>query len=196
MPLKTSSPPSCVSFCSFCVATSTTCRLLPRTNATHLPSGLNEGSSSDSGPLVRRTGLPPSIDEIDAFVGDAAPDAYERVVDRLLASPRYGERMAVPWLDAARYADTSGYQSDGERYMYVPGLGVFRATASASGDLTVTEGRLRSVLSRVMGGPTAAMGHALRDALDDLLGTAWDTDLEPYRHAGEGAPVVRLTQVS
>ncbi len=85
---------------------------------------------------------------------------------------------------------------DGERYMCVPGLGVFRATTSAAGDLTVMEGRLRGALARVVAGPAAAMAHALREALDDLLGTAWDTDLEPYRHAGEGAPVVRLTQVS
>ena len=55
---------------------------------------------------------------MDAFLADTSPDAYERVVDRLLASPRYGERMAVRWLDAARYADTNGYQSDGERIMW------------------------------------------------------------------------------
>src|SRR6185369_5792010 len=49
------------------------------------------------------------------FVNDPAPDAYEKVVDRLLASPRYGERMAIRWLDGARYADPSGYQNDGDR---------------------------------------------------------------------------------
>jgi Protein of unknown function (DUF1553)/Protein of unknown function (DUF1549)/Concanavalin A-like lectin/glucanases superfamily len=64
------------------------------------------------------TGLPPSPAEVDAFLADADPGAYERAVDRLLASPRYGERMAVRWLDAARYADTNGYQSDGERVMW------------------------------------------------------------------------------
>jgi hypothetical protein len=64
------------------------------------------------------TGLPPSLDELDSFLKDDHPAAYERVIDRLLASPRYGERMAVRWLDAARYADTSGYQSDGERFMW------------------------------------------------------------------------------
>jgi hypothetical protein len=64
------------------------------------------------------TGVPPTPDEIEAFLRDPAADAYERVVDRLLASPRFGERMSVPWLDAARYADTSGYQSDGERFMW------------------------------------------------------------------------------
>jgi cytochrome c553 len=58
------------------------------------------------------TGLPPTIAETDAFLADRSPDAYEKVVDRLLASPHYGERMAQPWLDVARYADSYGYQSD------------------------------------------------------------------------------------
>jgi mono/diheme cytochrome c family protein len=60
-------------------------------------------------------GLPPSPAEVDAFLADAGPDAYERLVDRLLASPRYGERWARPWLDLARYADTNGYEKDQAR---------------------------------------------------------------------------------
>ena len=64
------------------------------------------------------TGLPPTLEELDAFLADKTPDAYERLVDRLLASPRYGERMAWDWLEAARYADTNGYQGDGERTMW------------------------------------------------------------------------------
>src|SRR5688572_3083492 len=78
---------------------------------------------ADRTTLIRRvsldlTGLPPTPEEVDAFVNDTSRDAYEKVVDRLLASPRYGERMAAPWLDAARYADTNGYQTDAERYMW------------------------------------------------------------------------------
>lgn len=70
--------------------------------------------------LLRRvsldlTGLPPTREEVTAFLNDKSPNAYERAVDRLLASPHYGEHMAVPWLDAARYADTHGYQDDGLR---------------------------------------------------------------------------------
>lgn len=70
--------------------------------------------------LLRRvyldlTGLPPGIREIDAFLADRSPDAYEKVVERLLASPHYGERWAVPWLDAARYADSHGFQIDNFR---------------------------------------------------------------------------------
>lgn len=60
-------------------------------------------------------GIPPTLAEFDAFLQDERPDAYERVVDRLLASPRFGERMALDWLDAARYADTNGYYNDSER---------------------------------------------------------------------------------
>jgi hypothetical protein len=64
------------------------------------------------------TGLPPTLPEIDHFIADRAPDAYERVVDRLLASPAYGEQMAAEWLDVARYADSHGYQDDGMRKMW------------------------------------------------------------------------------
>jgi hypothetical protein len=73
--------------------------------------------------LIRRvtldlTGLPPTVAEVDAFLADRSPVAYEKVVDRLLASPRYGERMVLEWLEAARYSDTNGYQTDGTRAMW------------------------------------------------------------------------------
>src|ERR1700676_4906996 len=85
--------------------------------------GLKPSPAADRVTLLRRvtfdlTGLPPTTAEIDSFVADRSPKAYEKVVDRLLASPRYGERMAFTWLEAARYADTNGYQSDGERFMW------------------------------------------------------------------------------
>lgn len=85
--------------------------------------GLSPTAAADKTTLMRRvsldlTGLPPTPAEVDAFLTDESPEAYENVVDRLLASPRFGERMAVRWLDGARYADTSGYQSDGERVMW------------------------------------------------------------------------------
>lgn len=62
--------------------------------------------------LIRRvsldlTGLPPTLEEVERFLADRSPDAYERLVDRLLASPRFGEHFALEWLDAARYADTN-----------------------------------------------------------------------------------------
>jgi hypothetical protein len=85
--------------------------------------GLIASIEADRRTLVRRvtldlTGLPPSRDDVAAFVADSSPDAYEKLVDRLLASPRYGERMALNWLDAARFADTNGYQTDGPRFMW------------------------------------------------------------------------------
>ena len=85
--------------------------------------GLAPSAEADRATLLRRvtldlTGLPPTPAELAAFLNDDSPDAYERAVDRLLGSPRYGERMASEWLDAARYADTNGYQTDGERTMW------------------------------------------------------------------------------
>jgi hypothetical protein len=85
--------------------------------------GLHPSPEADRARLIRRvtldlTGLPPTPAEIDAYLNDKSPNAYERVVDRLLASPRYGERMAFRWLEFARYADTNGYQTDGERFMW------------------------------------------------------------------------------
>jgi hypothetical protein len=85
--------------------------------------GLAPSPEADRARLLRRvtfdlTGLPPTLAELDAFAADASSGAYEKVVDRLLASPRYGERMAVDWLDAARYADTHGYQVDPEKEMW------------------------------------------------------------------------------
>ncbi len=79
--------------------------------------GLKPTHEAGRARLLRRlsfdlTGLPPTLEQLDAFLADKRPDAYERQVDRLLASPRFGERMAVDWLDVARYADTYGYQAD------------------------------------------------------------------------------------
>ena len=79
--------------------------------------GIAPSPEADRRTLIRRvtldlTGLPPSPEETDAFVADTAPGAYGRVVDRLLASPHYGERMAVGWLDLARFADTVGFHGD------------------------------------------------------------------------------------
>jgi len=89
--------------------------------------GLQPSPEADKAALLRRvsldlTGLPPTAAEVQAFVADASPNAYERQVDRLLASPRYGERWASMWLDLARYADTKGYEKDVSR----PGMWPYR----------------------------------------------------------------------
>ena len=85
--------------------------------------GLLPSDSARKETLLRRvtldlTGLPPTLEEVDAFLADESPRAYEKTVDRLLASPRYGERMVWEWLEAARYADSNGYQGDSERTMW------------------------------------------------------------------------------
>jgi hypothetical protein len=83
--------------------------------------GFSPAASKET--LIRRVsldliGLPPSPQEVTAFVNDSSPDAYSKLVDRLLASPRYGERWARHWLDLARYADTNGYEKDDRRTMW------------------------------------------------------------------------------
>jgi len=93
------------------------------TLATMEKAGLRPADQATRVDLIRRltfdlTGLPPALEEVDAFLADQEPGAYQRLVDRLLASPRYGERMAVDWLDLARYADTHGYHIDSHRDMW------------------------------------------------------------------------------
>ncbi len=83
---------------------------------------LSPAQEADKELLLRRvsldlTGLPPTLKEIDEFINDPSPAAYEKQVDRLLQSPHFGEKMAVDWLDAARFADTHGYSIDAERDM-------------------------------------------------------------------------------
>ncbi|MBU6220691.1 MAG: DUF1553 domain-containing protein [Bacteroidetes bacterium] len=85
--------------------------------------GLKPNDEATKEVIIRRltfdlTGLPPSVEEVQTFIRDASPNAYERLVDRLLASPHFGERMALEWLDVARYADSHGYQDDGMRNTY------------------------------------------------------------------------------
>jgi mono/diheme cytochrome c family protein len=85
--------------------------------------GFKPSEKASKETLIRRvsfdlTGLPPTVEEVDDFLKDNAPDAYENLVNRLLKSPHYGERMASEWLDVARYADSHGYQDDGMRNMW------------------------------------------------------------------------------
>ena len=86
--------------------------------------GLQPARTASRETLIRRvaldlTGLPPTLQEIDAFLADRSPDAYTKMVDRYLASPAYGEHMARHWLDLARYADSNGYQYDTEREQWI-----------------------------------------------------------------------------
>ena len=86
--------------------------------------GLSPAPEADRRTLIKRlhidlTGLPPTPSEVDAFVADPDPHSYEKLVDRLLGSSHYGERMALSWLDAARYADSNGFQQDGDTWQWI-----------------------------------------------------------------------------
>jgi hypothetical protein len=112
--------------------------VVPETNDRHWPNGaidrfilarlerdrLSPSPDADRRTLARRlyldlTGLPPTAAEVHAFIDDSGEGAYGRLVDRLLASPHFGERMTIPWLDQARYADTNGYSIDGGREIWL-----------------------------------------------------------------------------
>src|SRR5580658_894971 len=89
-------------------------------NAAQVAKGIRASASADKVTLLRRatvdlTGLPPTPEDVQAFLTDNAPDAFAKVVDRLLASPQYGERWGRQWLDVARYADTNGFKADEAR---------------------------------------------------------------------------------
>ena len=86
--------------------------------------GIPQSPEADRRTLIKRlsidlVGLPPTPTEVENFVNDRSPQAYENLVERLLASPHYGERMALPWLDAARYADSNGFQQDGDTWQWI-----------------------------------------------------------------------------
>ncbi len=117
--------------------------------------GLRPSAPADRAMLLRRvsldlTGLPPTLDEVDAFLADSSHDAYEKQVDRLLASPHYGERWARRWLDLARYADTNGYEKDRPRsiwpyrdWVIQASMPTCRSTSSRSSSSPATCSRAR-----------------------------------------------------
>jgi hypothetical protein len=160
--------------------------------------GLRPSARADRYTLVRRVfldliGLPPTADEADAFVRDKAPDAYERLVDRLLASPHYGERWARRWLDLARYADTNGYEKDRPRSIWPYRDWVIRALnadlpfnqftieqlagdmlPNATLDQRVATGFHRNTMLNEEGGidPLEFRFHAMTDRVN-TTGTVW-----------------------
>ena len=129
--------------------------------------------------LIRRvtfdlTGLPPTLKEIDDFLADDAPQAYERVVDRLLLSSRYGERMAADWLDVARYSDTYGYQVDRDRFVWPWRDWVVRAfNSNMPYDRFITE---------------QLAGDLLADASDDQILATTFNRLHPQKVEGGSVP--------
>ncbi len=141
--------------------------------------GLEPSPPTDRATLIRRatfdlTGLPPTLEEIDAFVSDDSPQAYEQLLDRLLARDEYGERMASDWLDAARYSDTYGYQVDRDRFVWPWRDWVIRAlNANMPYDQFITE---------------QLAGDLLPDATtDQILATTFNR-LHPQKVEGGSVP--------
>jgi hypothetical protein len=119
-------------------------------------------------------GLPPTLEEIDAFLADESPHANERVVDRLLASERFGERMAADWLDVARYSDTYGYQVDRDRFVWPWRDWVIRAfNSNMPYDEFITQ---------------QLAGDLLPDATDDQILATTFNRLHPQKVEGGSVP--------
>ena len=147
--------------------------------------GLKPSPEASKENLIRRVtldliGLPPSPDEVEAFVADRSPGAYEKVVDRLLASPRYGERWARPWLDLARYSDTGGYIHDRPRSMWPYRDWVIRAL---NADMPFDRFTIEQIAGDLL--PDATMDQKIATGFNrnTMINTEGGVDPEEYRVA-------------
>ena len=140
---------------------------------------------ADRATLIRRLsldliGLPPTIAEVDAFLADDRPGAYERVVDRLLASPHYGERWARRWLDRARYADTNGYEKDRERSIWPYRDWVIRAL---NDDMPFDRFTVEQIAGDMLPGATPAQQVATGFHRNTMINEEGGIDVEEFRFA-------------
>ncbi len=151
--------------------------------------GMKPSPQADKATLLRRvsldlTGLPPTLAELNAFLSDASPDAYEKQVDRLLAAPAFGERMATPWLDLARYGDTQGYEKDNDRTIWAYRDWVI---AAYNADLPFDQFVIRQLAGDLLGDsqhpPTQDDLIATAFQRNTLTNTEGGTDDEEYRMA-------------
>lgn len=147
--------------------------------------GLAAAAEADRAPWLRRVtfdliGLPPTGEEIAAFEGDTEPDAHERVVDRLLASPHFGERWAAVWLDLARYADTMGFEKDPERTIWPWRDWVVKAL---NDDTPYDEFLLKQTAGDLLPGATLADRLATAFHRNTQTNTEGGSDDEEYRWA-------------
>ncbi len=147
--------------------------------------GLEPSPEASRETLIRRVtldliGLPPTPEEVDAFVEDRRPLAYERLVDRLLASPRYGERWARPWLDLARYADTNGYIHDRRRNMWLYRDWVIKAISS---DMPFDQFTIEQIAGDLLTDATPEQKIATGFHRNTMINTEGGTDPEEYRVA-------------
>lgn len=135
--------------------------------------------------LIRRVsldliGLPPTLAEVEDFLTDRRPDAYERAVDRLLASPHYGERWARPWLDMARYADTNGYEKDDRRSNWLYRDWVIKAL---NRDLPFDEFTIEQLAGDLLPNATVDQKIATGFHRNTMVNTEGGTDDEEFRVA-------------
>jgi hypothetical protein len=147
--------------------------------------GLKPSPEADPAALIRRvsldlTGFPPEREDLDRFLEDPTGEAYERAVDRLLNSPRYGERMAVRWLDAARYADTNGYIHDRRRNMWLYRDWVIKAINS---DMPFDQFTIEQVAGDLLPDATPEQKIATGFHRNTMINTEGGTDAEEYRVA-------------
>ena len=147
--------------------------------------GLEPSPEASRETLIRRAtldliGLPPTPQEVDAFIEDERPLAYEHLVDRLLASPRYGERWARPWLDLARYADTNGYIHDRRRNMWLYRDWVIKAISS---DMPFDQFTIEQIAGDLLPDATPEQKIATGFHRNTMINTEGGTDPEEYRVA-------------
>jgi hypothetical protein len=147
--------------------------------------GLAPAAEADRPTLIRRlsldlTGLPPSPEEIDAFLADERADAYERLVDRLLASPAYGERWGRRWLDLARYADTNGYEKDRERSIWPYRDWVIQAI---NADMPFDRFTIEQVAGDLLPGATRDQKIATGFHRNTMINEEGGIDVEEFRFA-------------
>ena len=148
--------------------------------------GLAPSPEADRETLIRRvsldlTGLPPTLAEIDAFAADASPDAYEKLVERLLASPHYGERWGRWWLDAARYADTNGFEKDRDRSIWPYRDWVIRAFNE---DMPFDRFTIEQIAGDLLPNATVAQRVATGFLRNSMLNEEGAVDPEQFRVEG------------
>jgi Protein of unknown function (DUF1553)/Protein of unknown function (DUF1549)/Planctomycete cytochrome C len=147
--------------------------------------GLQPSHEAERTTLIRRAsldliGLPPTPAELDAFENDSRPDAFERLVDRLLASPHHGERLARPWLDQARYADTNGYEKDGGRSIWPYRNWVIRAFNQ---DMPFDQFTIEQLAGDLLPNPTTDQRIATGFHRNTMINGEGGTDDEEFRVA-------------
>ncbi len=149
--------------------------------------GLHPSAAADRSTLIRRvsldlTGLPPTPGLMDAFVKDESPQAYERLVDRFLASPGYGEKWALVWLDLARYADTKGYEKDRRREMWP-----YRdwLIGAINGDMPFGQFTIEQLAGDLLANPTQSQ----------LIATAFNRNTMTNQEGGVDAEEFRIVAV-